>query len=105
MQIARHYKARWGIERFFKWIKQHLKIKSFLGRSENAVKIQILTALIAYLLLAIHRQLSGFKGSLWHLLAEVRASLFQRPSLEFLNRRRRSEHQQLLAQVQPSLFS
>jgi IS4 transposase len=105
LQIASYYKARWGIELFFKWIKQHLKIKSFLGRSENAVKIQILTALITYLLLAIHRQLSGFKGSLWHWLAEVRARLFQRPSLEFLNRRRRSEHQRLLAQVQASLFS
>jgi len=104
-QIAQHYKARWGIELFFKWIKQHLKITRFLGRSENAVKIQILTALMAYLLLAIHRQASGFKGTLWHLLAEVRACLFQRPSLEFLARRRRSERNRLWQQIQPELFA
>ncbi len=43
--IAQDYKARWGIELFFKWIKQHLNIRRFLGRSENAVRIQILPAL------------------------------------------------------------
>ena len=48
--IAHIYKSRWDIELFFKWIKQNLKIKSFIGTSENAVKIQILTAMIAYLL-------------------------------------------------------
>ncbi len=47
LAIAQHYKDRWQIELFFKWIKQHLKIKRFLGRSENAVRIQILTALIS----------------------------------------------------------
>ena len=44
--IARRYKERWAIELYFKWIKQHLKIKTFFGRSENAVKIQLLCALI-----------------------------------------------------------
>ena len=52
-QIAALYKQRWQIELFFKWIKQNLKIKQFLGRSENAVMIQILVAMIAYLLLKI----------------------------------------------------
>ena len=47
LEIAQRYKERWAIELFFKWIKQHLKIKSFLGRTENAVRIQILTALIS----------------------------------------------------------
>jgi IS4 transposase len=50
--IAQIYKARWDIELFFKWIKQNLKIKTFLGTSPNAVMIQIWTALIYYLLLA-----------------------------------------------------
>lgn len=55
-EIAEAYKTRWQIELFFKWIKQNLKIKRFLGQSENAVKLQILTALITYLLLWImHR--------------------------------------------------
>ena len=49
-EIAALYKQRWQVELFFKWIKQNLKIKTFLGRSENAVRIQILTAMIAYLL-------------------------------------------------------
>ena len=47
------YKNRWQIELFFKWIKQHLKIKSFWGTSQNAVKIQIYSAIIAYCLVAI----------------------------------------------------
>lgn len=50
-EIAELYKRRWGIELFFRWVKQTLKIRSFLGTSENAVRIQIATALIAYLLL------------------------------------------------------
>ena len=52
-QIALLYKNRWQIELFFKWIKQHLKIKSFWGTSENAVRIQIYCAIIAYCLVAI----------------------------------------------------
>jgi len=52
-QVALLYKNRWQIELFFKWIKQHLKIKSFWGTTENAVRIQIFSALIAYCLIAI----------------------------------------------------
>lgn len=52
-QIALLYKNRWQVELFFKWIKQHLKIKSFWGYSENAVRVQIYTAIIAYCLVAI----------------------------------------------------
>ena len=52
-QIALLYKNRWQVELFFKWIKQHLKIKSFWGTSENAVRIQIFCAIIAYCLVTI----------------------------------------------------
>jgi IS4 transposase len=52
-QIALLYKNRWQVELFFKWIKQHLKIKSFWGTSENAVRIQVYSAIIAYCLVAI----------------------------------------------------
>ena len=52
-EIAALYKQRWHIELFFKWIKQNLKIKRFLGRSENAVMIQVLVAMIAYLLVKL----------------------------------------------------
>ena len=56
-RIAEIYKSRWQIELFFKWIKQHLKIKSFLSTSENGVKIQIWIALITYVLLSILQSL------------------------------------------------
>jgi putative transposase len=83
MEVADLYKRRWAIELWFKWIKQNLKIKSFLGRSENAVKIQILTALITYLLAYIYRQLSGSQKSLYLWFAELKSTLFQRPEIEY----------------------
>ena len=103
-EIAQHYKQRWGIELFFKWIKQHLKIKRFLGRSANAVRLQILTALMAYLLLSLLNRAQGGKKTLWLLLAEVRESLFDRlqPDQGWSQRRRR--HQQELLENQATLF-
>ena len=53
MNIAILYKNRWQVELFFKWMKQHLRIKEFYGTSENAVKIQLYTALTAYCLVAL----------------------------------------------------
>lgn len=79
LEIGQRYKQRWDIELFFKWIKQHLKVKSFFGRSENAVRIQLMTALIGYLLVAIYKQKHQLKESLWDCLCLVRATLFQRP--------------------------
>ena len=54
-EIAALYKRRWAIELFFRWVKQTLRIKHFIGRSENAVRIQIAVAMIAYLLLKLAR--------------------------------------------------
>jgi IS4 transposase len=87
--IALRYKNRWQIELFFKWIKQHLKIKSFLGRTENAVKIQLYCALIAYLLLLLYKQANGLTISLWQLLAQVANSLFQRPEFDLHAKKKR----------------
>ena len=53
--IAELYKSRWEVELFFKWIKQRLKIKKFLGKSENAVRIQLITAIIAYILVFLFK--------------------------------------------------
>lgn len=103
-EIAERYKERWAIELFFKWIKQHLKIKQFLGRTENAVRLQILTALISYLLVALHKQTHGLKESLWDCLCLIRATLFQRPATEAEIHRRRREEAKIAAQMQPSLF-
>jgi hypothetical protein len=101
-QIAAHYQARWDIELFFKWIKQHLRLRRFLGRSEKAVKIQVLTALIAYLLVALERHVRAPTMSLWLFLAELRASLFQRPAVEnhlrCVHQRRRRQSEFLLRQ-------
>lgn len=75
--IAQRYKQRWDVELYFKWIKQHLKIKNFLGRSEKAVRIQLLTALIAYLLVALYKQTHQLKGTLWECLRLIRYTLVQ----------------------------
>ncbi|MFT7556840.1 MAG: putative transposase, partial [Planctomycetota bacterium] len=83
IEVADDYKRRWAIELWFKWIKQNLKIKQFLGRSENAVKIQLLIALITYLLAYQYRQLSGSSQSFYLWLAELKSTLFQRPKLEY----------------------
>jgi len=73
--IAELYKARWEIELFFKWIKQNLKLKKFLGKSANAVKIQLATALIAYLLVQIFKNISGSKHTLQLVLVWVKHNL------------------------------
>lgn len=104
--IAQRYKERWAIELFFKWIKQHLRIKKFLGRSENAVRIQILTALIGYLLVVLYKQRHALTTSLWECLCVISATLFQRLENEELRRRRkrRSEEAVALAKMQACLF-
>ena len=67
-EIAQLYKHRWKIELFFKWIKQHLKIKSFWGQSENAVKTQVWIAVSAYVLVAIAKKQFMLKQSLYEIL-------------------------------------
>lgn len=81
-EIALRYKQRWGIELFFKWLKQNLKIKQFLGRSENAVKIQIYTALITYMLVYLYHHRQALKTTLRMCLVELKTGLFQRPAIE-----------------------
>ena len=78
-EIARLYKERWEIELLFKWLKQNLKIRSFWGRSENAVRIQLYVALIAFMLLRILHQTAAraFKPSTALLLARLRIDLFR----------------------------
>jgi putative transposase len=104
LKIAEHYRSRWQIELFFKWIKQHLRIKQFLGRSENAVRIQILTALIAYLLAVLDARTRAIKSNLWLHLSELRATLFQRPAIELHRHRRWREQRALFQAHQQVLF-
>ena len=76
LTIAQIFKARWQIELFFKWIKQHLRIKAFYGTSENAVKTQIWIAVAVYVLVAIVRKRLGLEGSLYQILQILSVTLF-----------------------------
>jgi putative transposase len=105
LSIAERYQARWRIELFFKWIKQHLRITRFLGRSESAVRIQILTALIAYLLVALYAKTNQLTQSLWLVLSELRSTLFQRPDAEFHRHRRWRERRSTFYSLQRALFA
>ncbi|OCL27307.1 transposase [Orenia metallireducens] len=74
--IAKLYKERWEIELFFKWIKQHLKIKRFFGQNENAVLTQIYTAIILFVILKLIQKQSKFKGTLLQLTRKIKYSIF-----------------------------
>lgn len=102
-EIAALYKKRWEIELFFKWLKQNLKIKKFLGRSENAVKVQIYTALIAYMLVHIYRTRNGVKRSLKLCLISLKSGLFQRPEVEQTTARRRRKRRLEIQSMQGAL--
>jgi IS4 transposase len=76
--IADLYRCRWQVELFFKWIKQHLRIKAFYGTSENAVKTQVWTAVCSYLLVAIARQRLQVTLNLYTSLQILSVSLFEK---------------------------
>ena len=85
LTIAKIYKARWQVELFFKWIKQHLRIKKFFGTSENAVKTQIWIAVSVYVLVAIVRKRLALDASLYAILQIFSLTLFEKtPILQAL---------------------
>jgi hypothetical protein len=85
LTIAQIYKCRWQVELFFKWIKQHLRIKAFYGTSENAVKTQIWIAVSIYVLVAIVRKRLGLEASLYQILQILSLTLFEKlPILQAL---------------------
>ncbi len=84
IQVALLYKNRWQIELFFKWVKQHLKVKAFWGTSENAVKIQIYSAIIAYCLVAIVGQELNTKKSTYEILQIFGVSLLDKAPVKEL---------------------
>ena len=79
--VADLYRCRWQVELFFKWIKQHLRIKSFFGTSENAVKTQIWIAVAVYVLVAIVRKRLGIDASLYTILQALSLTLFEKTPL------------------------
>jgi hypothetical protein len=85
LTIAQIYKSRWQVELFFKWIKQHLRIKAFFGTSDNAVKTQIWIAVSVYVLVAIVRKRLKLEASLYQLLQILSLTLFEKmPILQAL---------------------
>jgi hypothetical protein len=78
LTIAQIYKQRWKVELFFKWIKQHLRIKAFYGTSENAVKTQIWIAVSVYVLVTIVRKRLGLETSLYQILQILSVTLFEK---------------------------
>jgi IS4 transposase len=74
--IAELYRKRWQVELFFKWIKQHLRMRSFYGRSENAVRAQVWSAICAYLMVAIVKKQLGIQESLNEILQVVSVNIF-----------------------------
>lgn len=83
-EVAKLYKHRWKIELFFKWIKQNLKIKTFWGTSENAVRIQIWIAISAYIIVAIAKKKFKLKQSLYEILQVVSVSIFDKTPIKEL---------------------
>src|ERR1017187_5775166 len=84
LTIAQLYKCRWQVELFFKWIKQHLRIKAFFGTTPNAVKTQIWIAISAYVLVAIVKKRLGAEASLYTILQILSLALFEKTNLDQL---------------------
>ncbi len=86
LTIAQLYRCRWQVELFFKWIKQHLRIKSFFGTNENAVKTQVWIAVSVYVLVAILRKRLGITASLYTILQILSVTIFEKTPLDQLLR-------------------
>jgi hypothetical protein len=98
LTICKLYKMRWQVELFFKWIKQHLRIKAFFGTSENAVKTQIWIAVCTYVLVAIVRKRLRLEASMHEILQILSLSLFEKiPLAELLTLSVRGFQQPLFA--------
>ena len=90
LTIAQIYKSRWQVELFFKWIKQHLRIKSFYGTNENAVKTQILIAVSVYVLVAIVRKRLALDKTLYQILQVLSVTIFEKEPICDLSSNRSS---------------
>jgi hypothetical protein len=90
--IAELYRNRWQVELFFKWIKQHLRIRSFYGRSDNAVRCQVWSAICAYLMVAIAKKRLKIEKSLNEILQIVSVSIFEQADMHQLLAISRDDH-------------
>lgn len=104
LEIAKLYKHRWKIELFFKWIKQHLKIKSFWGQSENAVKTQVWIAVSVYVLVAIAKKKFMLRQSLYEILQVLSISIFERMPINQLFQQTQKQYFKELKHNQLNIF-
>jgi hypothetical protein len=104
LTIAALYKSRWQVELFFKWIKQHLRIKRFLGTSENAVKTQIWCAVATYVLIAIVKKELQLDASLYTLLQILSVTLFEKTPIDQALADNEHKTEQLMYGNQLNLF-
>jgi hypothetical protein len=102
--IAAIYKYRWHVELFFKWIKQHLRIKRFVGTSPNAVKTQIWIAISVYVLIAIVKKRLSLKHSLYTILQILSTTLFEKTPVQLVFQRYDDEISNSLSSNQLTLF-
>lgn len=102
--VADLYRRRWQIELFFKWVKQHLRIKSFFGFSENAVKTQIWIAVAVYVLIAIVKKRLALSASLYTILQLLSVTIFEKIQLNQLLLEAQPANQQLVLDKQLNLF-
>ena len=103
--ITQLYRLRWQVELFFKWIKQHLRIKAFFGTSENAVKSQVWIAVSVYVLVAIVKKRLGISASLYEILQILSLTMFERTPLDQLLTLSAPEPDTLNSANQLSLFA
>ena len=104
LTITKLYRLRWRVELFFKWIKQHLRIKAFYGTSENAVKSQIWIAISVYVLVAIVRKRLKLSASLYEILQILSLTMFERTTLDQLLTLSESEPMIVTSANQLNLF-
>lgn len=104
LTIAQLYRCRWQVELFFKWIKQNLRIKSFYGTSENAVKTQIWIAISVYVLVAILKKELRLPASLYTILQALSVSVFERTPLYQLFTNYRHKEENVTMRNQLNLF-
>ena len=105
LTIANLYRCRWHVELFFKWIKQHLRIKAFFGTSENAVKTQVWIAIAVYVLVAIVKKRIGSEALLYTILQILSLTLFEKTSLNQLVANIGTESDESQLPTQSDLFT
>ena len=105
LTIADLYRCRWQVELFFKWIKQHLRIKVFFGTSENAVKTQIWIAVSVYVLVAIVKKRLNIPASLYEILQILSLTMFERIPLDQLLSKIVTQHIYSVSPNQLDLFN